>query len=306
MATIEPVAIELLDKNQSLPEREVILAAFAEHYRAAIQRARERAAAVVELAEPDFGDAHEELPTFHELAAAAEESGVLEAAPAGAGAGDGGAADEPLPDIFAGSSDFDLGEDPFAGLETGGGTVEDMQAASLFDADAFGGASDGAPAEPDALFSAFDDDAPELSALSGFDDDAPATASSAEASAPLEATMAMPAMADDDDDALPELADLAAAEPASAPAPAEPEATMMMQAWVDDDEPEATKTIAAISDDDDAAAAPVEASAGDDEGDDGEGGDTADGDGDDLPADAGPKTRQSRRSRRKSKKGTKA
>ena len=72
------------------------------------------------------------------------------------------------------------------------------------------------------------------------------------------------------EDALPELADLAAAEPASAPAPAEPEATMMMQAWVDDDEPEATKTIAAISDDDDAAAAPVEASAGDDEGDDGE------------------------------------
>lgn len=248
VATIEPVKIELLQNNQSLPEREAILTAFAEHYRAGVQRARERAAAP-SLATPDFGDVGGELPSFHELAAVAEESAAPLADPAGPpAAGTGG--DEPLAGAFAGASDYELDEDPFGALEVGGGTYEDMPTASLFDADAFG---ESAPEAPQ-LFAAFDDPEP----------------------APVASSPAAGAAREREEDA-PEA--LAAHEEA---APAAAEAVTTVAADAEEAVAEGAPPVEAAEGD---GAAVVAAGAG---------------------ADEGPKTRQSRRSRRKSKKGTKA
>ncbi len=99
MATIEPVEIELLVHNAELPDPELVLARFAEHYAESVERARDLAARAEmdreqeALFGPDDGD--DELLDITELAAEGDSGDDVGAFFAAQAEGDGEAAEVP-------------------------------------------------------------------------------------------------------------------------------------------------------------------------------------------------------------------
>ena len=274
MHTIPPVEIALLREHARLPAREVVLALFADHYRASLERVA-------------HADAHDDLPAsllsaepVADFAALAlGEDGFGPAAPVRAVGGGS-------PSLYGAGADdgFDLGPDAFGFIADDGPEGEGDAADDVFAfADALASEPAARPVSPLAMAAAEvgeeedawsaladEDDEPVVAAADEDEDLGPlADALLAQASAPEEELTAgavepEPAELDElEDDEAAALAALDTAElealEAEAPA-ARDEATTMMAAFVDDVHAqgaagggdEATTMIAALADDDDA------------------------------------------------------
>jgi len=318
MQTIEDVTIALLEANASLPDKQAILDRFAAHYEAARERARNLE--VVSEEAPSFEA--EEVAGLEELAAEADEGGLV-AAPEVAStvaAPPGDLADH---DLFGGADLFGDDvlsapeDDAFAALDR----AFDDSPDDALDPDPDPGApveALGAAGLPDEVAAATDlRDAPaahEVGDAAGAEEPAD------------ESTMMIQAFSDEP---APEMGDAAGAEE-----PAD-ESTMMIQAFDEEPADDATAMIAAFADDEaDAAPGELEGAQGDDRLPEPDGESTVmiaaladdeataadadpvepeaipagsvaaakkDGAGEDPEEDA-PKTKRSRRSRRRSKK----
>jgi len=262
MNTIPPVEIPLLRDHATLPSRESVLALFADHYQASLERASR-------------SEAHDDLAVELLASEPVADLEVLagEESPFGAELGGGGfeLANDPFalereltddgePDVFALADSWSAGESDAFGAFDGSAEAPVEESAGFGEAievDALGEARERAWEPVEELEERMEPEPvdEELEADGGLEP-FEAMVAAAEAAEPTDATTMMAAWTEDEE---PEPEPEAAPVEEEAPKLAEPEdATTMIQAIADEDEPlgvtvsygeEATTLVAAMADD---------------------------------------------------------